>query len=87
MKGIIKSLLYSFVIADEDEDETCDQTKQNPRQVSLYYVAEFCRRIIFSLGSQLVLQYKGGGCYLIGSFIYPCFLCHIIKLRLFRFNI
>ena len=31
-----------------------------------------------------VLQYKGGGCYLIGSFIYPCFLCHIIKLRLFR---
>ena len=39
MKGIIKSLLYSFVIADEDEDETCDQTKQNPRQVSLYYVA------------------------------------------------
>ena len=34
-----------------------------------------------------LLQYKGGGCYLIGSFIYPCFLCHIIKLRLFRFNI
>ena len=31
-----------------------------------------------------LLQYKGGGCYLIGSFIYPCFLCHIIKLRLFR---
>ena len=26
-------------MADEGEDETCDQTKQNPRQVRLYYVA------------------------------------------------
>ena len=30
----------NWKIADEDENETCDQTKQNARQVSLYYVAQ-----------------------------------------------
>ena len=37
-------------MADEGENETCDQTRQNPRQVSLYYVALFCPRTIFSPG-------------------------------------
>ena len=37
-------------MADEGENETCDQTRQNPRQVSLYYVALFCPRRIFSPG-------------------------------------
>ena len=35
-------------MADEGEDETCDQTKQIPRQVSLYYVALFVGNNIFS---------------------------------------
>ena len=30
-----------MVMADEGEDETCDQTKQNPRQVSLVTLLNF----------------------------------------------
>ena len=59
-----------MVMADEGEDETCDQTKQNPRQVSLYYSALFYQRIIFSLGSHFYSIKEGNSYYLIGSFIH-----------------
>ena len=34
-------------MADEGEDETCDQTQQIPQQVSLYYVALFVEEQYF----------------------------------------
>ena len=40
---------YVTVVCETKWSET-HQTRQNPRQVSLYYVALFCRRRIFSPG-------------------------------------
>ena len=51
-------------MADEGEDETCDQTKQIPWQVSLYYVALFVEELIIFPLQATSTVYEGGEYYL-----------------------